>query len=110
MVRALFVSVCLSVLATAGCTVTHSNPAQDDCDTVVTQDFCPRVVNDCGYISFSECVSSAEAQLGCGSVISESPSTLDTCDYDINTFSCGSLFYGNGTVYVPTSCLNAFYH
>jgi hypothetical protein len=109
MVRALLLSACLSVFVLAGCG-SSTNVAQSDCDSVVTKDFCPRVVDDCGYVTFGDCVSSAEAQLGCGSVISESPSTLDTCDYDINTLSCGSLFYGDGTVFVPTSCLDSFYH
>ncbi len=107
MVRALVVSVCLGVLALAGCG--SSNPARSNCDSVVTNDFCPRVVDSCGYVTFSDCVSAAEAQLDCGGVVDDSPAGLDTCDYDINTYSCGSLFYGNGTVFVPSSCVSAFY-
>ncbi|HEY6477840.1 MAG TPA: hypothetical protein VI456_14790 [Polyangia bacterium] len=92
----------------AGCG-SSTNAAVSNCDSVVTNDFCPRAVDDCGYYSFSACVSDAEAQLGCGGVIDYSSTTLDTCDYDINTYSCGSLFYADGTVLVPSSCQSAFY-
>jgi hypothetical protein len=108
MLRALVVSVCVSVFALAGCG-TSTNPARSNCDTVVTQDFCPRAVDSCGYYSFSACVSDAEAQLGCGVVIDYSPAALDACDYDINTYSCGALFDVYGNVAVPLSCLSAFY-
>ena len=110
MVRALLVSVCLSALATVGCTVTTSNPARDDCDSLVQDNFCPRVVDSCGYVSFSGCVAAAESQLGCGSVIDDSPSGLSVCDADINNYSCGTLFYSSGDPYVPSSCIDSFYH
>ena len=108
MVRALLVSVCLSALATVGCTVTTSNPFRDDCDTVV-QDYCNRAVNSCGFYSFSVCVSDADAMLSCGTVTGDSASLLNTCDYDINSYGCSGLFDANGNVYPPASCFSAFY-
>ncbi|HVV49467.1 MAG TPA: hypothetical protein VHO06_07405 [Polyangia bacterium] len=99
----------VSLLVFVGCG--SSNPAQSDCDHLVVNVWCPKVVDTCyGYSSFSQCVSDAEAGLGCGSVTGET-ADLDTCDYDISYDSCSYLIdpeYGDGVL--PASCLSAFTH
>jgi hypothetical protein len=106
-VLGLVFSVCL--LMVVGCGGTTTNPVQADCDAIVTQDLCPVVVDTCGYVSFSECVNTAELQLGCGAVLTENGAAASACDSDINSAPCGYFFDPYGNVLVPNSCLDAFY-
>ncbi len=114
MVRALIVSVCLSVLASVGCTVTTStttNPAQADCNFYVEHELCPTAIQ-CGatYLSLGDCInhfeSSGNTVLDCDTVTIEYPG-LTTCEDDTNYSSCGYVVSG-GYVILPPSCVGVF--
>jgi hypothetical protein len=114
MVRALIVSVCLSVLASVGCTVTTStttNPAQADCNFYVEHELCPTALH-CGatYLSLGDCISHFESSgntvLDCDTVTIEY-SGLTTCEDDTNYSSCGYVVSG-GYVTLPASCVGVF--
>jgi hypothetical protein len=112
MVRALFVSVCLSLLATVGCTVTTSNPARDDCNFYVENELCPTAMQ-CGatYSSLGSCItyfeSTGNSVLDCDTVTGEGYG-LSQCEADTNYSSCGYVVSG-GYVTLPASCFDVFY-
>jgi archaellum component FlaF (FlaF/FlaG flagellin family) len=114
MVRALFVSVCLSVLAAAGChvTTTSSNPARQDCYYYVEHELCPTAMY-CGatYSSLSSCInyfeSSGSTVLDCDTVTVEY-SGLYVCENDTNYSSCGYVVDSLGFVTLPASCYGVF--
>ncbi len=115
MVRALIVSVCLSVLATVGCTVTTStsNPARDDCNYYVEHELCPTALQ-CGatYLSLSDCIyhfeSSGNTVLDCDTVTAEA-SGLSACEADTNYSYCGYVVDSSGFVTLPANCFGVFY-
>lgn len=116
MVRALFVSVCLSVLAAAGChvtTTTSTNPAQADCNYYVEHELCPTAMY-CGatYASLGSCInyfeSSGATVLDCDTVTVEY-SGLSVCEADTNYSSCGYVVdQATGFVTLPPSCVGVF--
>jgi len=115
MVRALLVSVCLSVLAVAGCTVTTttSNPAQDDCRSYVENELCP-TAQACGatYSSLGSCIaffeSSGSTVLDCDTVTGEDLGALSACRAQTNSSYCSDIVIG-GYVNLPPACFSVFY-
>src|SRR5215831_16190275 len=112
MVRALFACVCLSFLATVGCTVTTSNPARDDCNFYVENELCPTALA-CGatYASLGSCVaffeSSGSTVLDCDTVTAEAPG-LSGCEAQTNNAYCSDIVIG-GYVNLPPACFGVFY-
>jgi hypothetical protein len=113
MVRALLVSACLAVLAATGCTVTTTNPAQDDCNFYVEHELCPTAMY-CGatYASLGACISYFESSgatvLDCDTVTGET-SGLSTCEADTNYSSCGYVVNSAGFVTLPPACYGVFF-
>jgi hypothetical protein len=114
MVRALFVCVFLSVLASAGChvTTTTSNPARQDCYFYVENELCPTAMY-CGatYASLNDCIytfeSSGSTVLDCDTVTAEY-SGLSVCEDDTNYSSCGYVVDSAGFVTLPAACYGVF--
>jgi hypothetical protein len=116
MVRALIVSVCLSVLASVGCTVTTStttNPAQADCNFYVENELCP-TAQFCGatYSSVGSCInyfeSSGSTVLDCDTVTGEA-SGLAACENETNNSYCSDVVDSSGFVTLPPACFGVFY-
>jgi hypothetical protein len=111
MVRALFLSMCLSAVVLAGCGSTR--PETADCENYVENFLCP-AIQSCPYstyASFSDCVGYFETvYYQCGSVF-EGPG-LSVCEYDTSAYSCAALFpasAGGYTAVPPNSCVGVFY-
>jgi hypothetical protein len=112
MARALLVSVCLSFLALAGCTVTTSNPA-DDCRSYVENELCPTAMF-CGatYLSINDCIyhfeSSGSTVLDCDTVSGEDSGALSACRAQTSNSYCGDIVIG-GYVNLPPACSGVFF-
>jgi hypothetical protein len=105
MLRALFVSACLSVVVLAGCG--SSNPARADCENMIENHFCPAVVN-CGapYSSVASCDDFFEnpgSPLDCSTVTTEAPGYA-ACIDAIEGGSCGYLVDGADYAELPAAC------
>ena len=114
MLRALFVSVCLFVVAGCGSGTrrTASNPAQADCYFYVENELCPTLAA-CGasYSSFDECVNTFEitgnSVLACDSVTVEY-SGLPACEAQTNQSYCYDVVDSNGFAILPPACYGVF--
>jgi hypothetical protein len=98
-------------LAVIGCGGGGDSQAVSDCNSFVSNHYCPKVVacEPAGYITTSECVSAVDSASGlpCASVVSEN-GQLGACENQVDSESCADFIYTDGTITLPSTCQGVF--
>ena len=108
MVRVRAVLFAVSLFGLAGCgSSSGKGQAAADCEAFIAQHFCPAVYA-CGvYASVSQCVTTADAMIDCGTV-QQVTGDLAQCETAVDTDPCGQLVDYAGNATLPTACYGVF--